>query len=109
MACSYALWPLGSNGWLMALVLVPWGLGGFGSQSSQHARLSLLAPAFAPASMALNSSAIYVGQAIGAAMGGVLLVVSGYSMLNWAALSLVVLAMLASQWAARRTPALTAA
>ncbi len=109
MACSYALWPLGTNGWLMALVLVPWALGGFGSQSSQHARLSLLAPAFAPASMALNSSAIYVGQAIGAAMGGVLLVVSGYSMLNWAALSLVVLAMLASQWAARRTPALTAA
>lgn len=109
MACSYALWPLGTNGWLMALVLVPWALGGFGSQSSQHARLSLLAPAYAPASMALNSSAIYVGQAIGAAMGGALLVVSGYSMLNWAALSLVVLAMLASQWAARRTPVLTAA
>lgn len=109
MACSYALWPLGTNGWLMALVLVPWALGGFGSQSSQHARLSLLAPAYAPASMALNSSAIYVGQAVGAAMGGALLVVSGYSMLNWAALSLVVLAMLASQWAARRTPVLTAA
>lgn len=102
MACSYALWPLGTGGLTMALVMVPWGLGGFGSQSSQHARLSQLAPAYAPASMALNSAAIYVGQAFGAAVGGALLVVSGYALLHWAALALVLLALATSQWAARR-------
>lgn len=105
MACTYALWPLGSNGWLLGLVMVPWALGGFGSQSSQHARLSQLAPAWAPALMALNSAAIYVGQAIGAAVGGALLATSGYALLNWASLALVSLAIAASLWAARQ-PAL---
>lgn len=105
MACTYALWPLGTNGWLLGLVMVPWALGGFGSQSSQHARLSQLAPAWAPALMALNSAAIYVGQAIGAALGGALLVASGYALLNWASLALVGLAIAASLWAARQ-PAL---
>lgn len=105
MACTYALWPLGSNGWLLGLVMVPWALGGFGSQSSQHARLSQLAPAWAPALMALNSAAIYVGQAIGAALGGALLAASGYALLHWASLVLVGLAIAASLWAARQ-PAL---
>lgn len=105
MACTYALWPLGSNGWLLALVLVPWALGGFGSQSSQHARLSQLAPAWAPALMALNSAAIYVGQAIGAAVGGALLATTGFALLNWASLALVLAAIAASLWAARQ-PAL---
>jgi predicted MFS family arabinose efflux permease len=102
MACSYALWPLGTGGLALALVMVPWGLGGFGSQSSQHARLSSLAPAYAPASMALNSAAIYVGQAVGAAVGGALLAASGYTLLNWASLALLLTALGASQWAATR-------
>jgi len=109
MACTYALWPLGAGGLSMALVMVPWALGGFGSQSSQHARLSLLAPAYAPASMALNSAAIYVGQAIGAGTGGALLTLRGYALLNWAALAFVTLALMASLWAARRPTALHAA
>ena len=108
MACTYLLWPLGVGGLSMALVMVPWALGGFGSQSSQHARLSLLAPAFAPASMALNSAAIYVGQAIGAGTGGALLMLSGYDLLHWAALAFVALALAASLWAARRPTALHA-
>ena len=109
MACTYALWPLGAGGLSMALVMVPWALGGFGSQSSQHARLSLLAPAYAPASMALNSAAIYVGQAIGAGTGGALLTLRGYALLHWAALAFVSLALIASLWAARRPTALHAA
>jgi len=82
--------------------MVPWALGGFGSQSSQHARLSALAPAWAPALMALNSAAIYVGQAIGAAAGGALIATSGYTLLSWAALAMVGVALGASVWAARR-------
>jgi predicted MFS family arabinose efflux permease len=103
------LWPLGRNGWLLALVMVPWALGGFGSQSSQHARLSMLAPAWAPALMALNSAAIYVGQAIGAAAGGALIAASGYVLLHWAALALIGLALAASLWAARQPPVQVAA
>ena len=58
---------------MMALVLVPWALGCFSAQSTQQARLGVAAPALAPALMALNTSAIYLGQAAGAASGGWLL------------------------------------
>jgi predicted MFS family arabinose efflux permease len=54
--------------------------------------------------MALNSAAIYVGQAIGAATGGAMLAVSGFSRLAWAALAWVLVAIALSQWAAARQP-----
>jgi len=76
-ACGIALsllaWPLGQNLALLLLVIAPWGLGCFSANSAQQARLVALAPALAPASVALNSSGIYVGQALGAAAGGWLL------------------------------------
>jgi len=104
MAVSFALWPLaGSVAWL-ALAVVPWSIGCFASQSAQHARLTSMAPAFAPASMALNSAALYVGQAIGAATGGAMLAIGGFSLLSWAALAWMVLAFALSQWAAARQP-----
>jgi chromate transporter len=61
----------------MALVLVPWALGCFSSNSAQQARLAIAAPAFAPALLALNTSAIYLGQAVGAAGGGALVAARG--------------------------------
>ncbi|HEU5293735.1 MAG TPA: MFS transporter, partial [Burkholderiaceae bacterium] len=57
-----------------------------------------------PASMALNSAAIYVGQAVGAVTGGAMLAVSGFSQLAWAALAWMVVAIALSQWAASRNP-----
>jgi len=76
-ACGIGLsllaWPLGNNFALLLLVIAPWGLGCFSANSAQQARLVALAPPLAPASVALNSSGIYVGQAIGAAAGGWLL------------------------------------
>jgi predicted MFS family arabinose efflux permease len=54
--------------------------------------------------MALNSAAIYVGQAIGAATGGAMLAVGGFSQLSWAALAWMVVALALSQWAAGRRP-----
>lgn len=104
MAVSFALWPFAGSVATMALAIVPWSFGCFAAQSAQHARLTSLAPALAPASMALNSAAIYVGQAIGAATGGALLAVSGFSRLAWAALAWMVVAILLSQWAAARQP-----
>jgi predicted MFS family arabinose efflux permease len=104
MAVTFLAWPLATGAAGMALVLVPWSLGCFAVQSSQHARVSSLAPLLAPASMALNSSAIYVGQAIGALTGGAMLAVSGFSMLSWAALGWIVVSIALSQWAATRKP-----
>ena len=69
--CWPGRWPPACRA--MALVLVPWALGCFASNSAQQARLALAAPALAPALMALNTSAMYLGQALGAASGGALM------------------------------------
>jgi len=70
MALSLLLWPLTSSLALAALVCMPWGLGCFASNSAQQARLVGIAPMLASGSIALNSAAMYAGQAAGAGGGG---------------------------------------
>lgn len=102
MALSLLLWPLGQAGWWQqALVVVPWGLGCFAANSAQQARVVQLSPVLAPASMALNTSAIYAGQALGAALGGVLIAQGHMLRLNEVGLVLMLSAMAVSSWAAR--------
>ena len=47
-----------------------WGLGSFSSNSLQQSRLVAIAPNLAAATVALNTSIVYVGQAVGAGLGG---------------------------------------
>jgi len=102
IASSLLLWPLGVGLVSTALILVPWALGCFSSNSTQQARLGLAAPTLAPALMALNTSAIYLGQAAGAASGGWLIAHHGYELLNWVGLAWMVAAIALSLWAGRR-------
>jgi predicted MFS family arabinose efflux permease len=67
---------------LMALSVGVWGLGFAASNSMQQARLVAAAPSAAGASVALNTSAIYVGQAVGSALGGVLFAQADYALLG---------------------------
>ena len=102
MAVGFIAWPLASISLLLAaMVLVPWGLGCFASNSAQQARLVGLAPTLASASIALNSSALYAGQAIGAAGGGWLILNAGFGVLHWAGLAALLAAMALSVLAAR--------
>ena len=101
MASSLLLFPLGTSLWLAALVSVPWALGCFSSNSAQQARLVGIAPALAAASVALNSSAMYAGQAIGAATGGWLILRDGMGSLHWAGFAGLLAAMVASALATR--------
>ena len=96
MATSMLLFPLGTTLWLAAAVSIPWALGCFSSNSAQQARLVGIAPALAAASVALNSSAMYAGQAIGAASGGWLITHVGMDALHWAGLAGLLAAMGAS-------------
>jgi DHA1 family inner membrane transport protein len=57
---------------LMACSVAIWGLGFASSNSMQQVRLVAAAPALASASVSLNTSFLYVGQAIGSAIGGLL-------------------------------------
>ena len=107
IAASLALWPLGSTLPLLALVILPWSLSGFATNSGQQARLGGLSPRLAPALMALNTSAIYLGHALGASGGGMILnhadtLRQGYQHLNWLGLLWMLAAWAASAWAWRR-------
>ncbi len=70
----------GVTGWALSAGLYPlmagsvaiWGLGFASSNSMQQVRLVAAAPALASASVSLNTSFLYVGQAIGSAIGGLL-------------------------------------
>ncbi|HET7887770.1 MAG TPA: MFS transporter [Bradyrhizobium sp.] len=57
---------------LMACSAAVWGLGFASSNSMQQVRLVAAAPQLASASVALNTSFLYVGQAIGSGIGGLL-------------------------------------
>lgn len=96
---SQLLWPVPQSVVGMALVLVPWGLGSFATNSSQQARLVGLNPALAPASVALNTSAMYAGQAVGSAMGGWMITHGAMNHLHQAAAVWLVAAWLTSHWA----------
>lgn len=102
MAATFALWPLGTTPLAMAAVLTPWALGCFSSNSGQQARLAAAAPALAPALMALNSSAMYLGQALGAGSGGALIAAGGFGPLHGAALGWMLAAIALSTLLARR-------
>ena len=72
---------IGTGGWalsagifpLMAVSVAIWGLGFASTNSMQQVRLVAAAPPLAPASVSLNTSVLYVGQAIGSATGGLLI------------------------------------
>ena len=57
---------------LMACSAAIWGLGFASSNSMQQVRLVAAAPQLASASVSLNTSFLYVGQAIGSGIGGLL-------------------------------------
>ena len=78
----------------------------FAIVSLQQARLGAAAPPLASALIALNTSAVYLGQAAGASSGGWLIAHSGYGSLSWIGLGWVVAAIALSVWASaahRRT------
>lgn len=105
MALSLAIWPMGTSLVLAAVVSVPWALGCFASNSAQQARLVGIAPHLASGSIALNTSAMYAGQAVGAASGGWLIAAGQLSNLHWAGLAGLVAAMLLSGSATRAAKA----
>ncbi len=101
IAITFMAWPFVGGLVATGLALIPWAFGCFSGQSAQQARLSAVAPALAPALMALNTSAIYLGQAAGASSGGWLIAHQGYSSLSLAGLGWLAVAIALSVWATR--------
>ena len=97
---------IGMTGWalsagiypLMACSVAIWGLGFASTNSMQQVRLVTAAPALAPASVSLNTSVLYIGQAVGSGIGGVLYAGgwfygSGYVSMAFVALALSVVVL----------------
>lgn len=105
MLLAFALWPLirlsGGHWLVVGVVCAVWGLPVFACNAAQQARLLALAPDLASASIALNSSGIFLGQAIGAAVGGWVIAGQGYTPLNWWAFGIMLIAIGVSVLAAR--------
>ncbi|MGB3141044.1 MAG: MFS transporter [Aestuariivirga sp.] len=83
-----------------------WGLGTFSSNSLQQSRLVVIAPPLAAATVALNTSAVYLGQSVGAATGGFAIKDGISASVAWMALGFlavaIALSMTATRLAARR-------
>ncbi len=87
---------------LTAFGFVIWGAAGFSGNSTQQGRLFVAAPELASASIALNSSFLYLGQAIGTALAGLLIASQGnYLALPWFTLGFLILALAVSMIASK--------
>lgn len=79
---------------LMAIAVAIWGLGFASTNSMQQVRLVAAAPPLAPATVALNTSVLYIGQAIGSAVGGLLFARELLHSIGFVAVGFVVLALI---------------
>jgi MFS transporter, DHA1 family, inner membrane transport protein len=92
----------GVSGWalsagiypLMAISVAIWGLGFASTNSMQQVRLVAAAPPLASVSVSLNTSVLYIGQAVGSAIGGVLYARDLLYACGYVAVGLVVLALI---------------
>jgi MFS transporter, DHA1 family, inner membrane transport protein len=80
---------------LMAVSVAIWGIGFASTNSMQQVRLVAAAPALASASVSLNTSALYIGQATGSAIGGFLYARDLFYASGYVATALVALAVTA--------------
>jgi predicted MFS family arabinose efflux permease len=78
-----------------------WSAGTFSCNSLQQSRLVGLAPPLASATVALNTSAVYLGQAVGSAGGGLVIARGVSATFGVVALGFVALALVTSLIAAR--------
>lgn len=94
MAIGLVLWSLGA-GVMPAVVaaMVFWGLGFASTNSMQQARLVEAAPDLASATIGMNTSLLYVGQAIGSAIGGYLFSINYLHTVGLVGVGFVVLAI----------------
>jgi DHA1 family inner membrane transport protein len=92
-------WALSAGSYaVMACSVAIWGMGFASTNSMQQVRLVTAAPALASASVSLNTSVLYIGQAVGSAIGGALyardlLHSAGYVSMGFVALAVMMVVL----------------
>jgi MFS transporter, DHA1 family, inner membrane transport protein len=99
VSAGIAIWAAGAGLYpLMIGGIFVWGLGFAAANSMQQARLAAAAPEQAGSAVALNTSALYVGQALGSALGSALFVHGHVLAMGYVALAVIVAALAAIVW-----------
>lgn len=89
-----AVWSFGAGSLpIMSLGAALWGFGFVASNSMQQVRLIAADPALSGATVSLNTSALYVGQGIGSAIGTALYTQQLHHAFGFASLAMVTLAL----------------
>jgi predicted MFS family arabinose efflux permease len=96
-ATMLLIWPLAA-GWLSAIFVVQflWSLGGAGFPAVQQARLVMVAPMLAAATIALNSSVTYLGGSAGATIGATAWTLMPPRFMPWVGLIFIIAALACS-------------
>ncbi len=87
------------------LAFMSWGVAGFGLMAPQQARLVAIDMARSPVLLSLNSSMMYFGMALGAALGGIAAPATGFAHLPWVGAPLALTALALLLWSGGRTAA----
>lgn len=88
------MWALGAGIVpVMLASMIPWGFAFASTNSMQQVRLAGAAPLFASASVSLNTSGLYIGQAIGSGIGGALFAHEMYYAIGYVGVGFLVLAL----------------
>jgi predicted MFS family arabinose efflux permease len=94
VSVGIAVWAAGAGSYpLMAAGVLIWGLGFAAANSMQQARLVAAAPAQAGSAVALNTSALYIGQGLGTAIGSALFVHAHYLPMGYLAAAVMIAAL----------------
>lgn len=93
----------------MLAAFLLWGVAGFGMMAPQQTRLATLSPTQAPLLFSLNSSMVYLGTALGAAVGGAFSGIVGLQHLAWLSVPLALLGMVTVRLSRPQAPASTQA
>lgn len=90
-----AMWALGA-GIVPAMLasMIPWGFAFASTNSMQQVRLAAAAPLFASATVSLNTSGLYIGQAIGSGIGGALFAHELYYAIGYVGVVFLALALM---------------
>jgi predicted MFS family arabinose efflux permease len=100
-----AIWTMGASMFAAAGVAIFfWGLGFAAINSMQQARLAETAPDLTSASIALNTSLVYVGQAIGSGIGGMLFARGAFPAMGYVGIAFMIAAcgLVAATWQRHR-------
>jgi DHA1 family inner membrane transport protein len=89
---------------LALMLFLVWSASGWSFMAGQQARLVSLSGARAPVVLSLNAAAIYVGAALGAALGGWVVATAGLAALGWAGGLCAMAAVVNIVWSARLAP-----